>query len=613
MVTLAQVLLIVIVVFPLALVMLNRLRMDIAALLIAGLLGLCQFLGVGMIGEADAPKEAVRAISGFGQPVVMTLICLFIITNALERTGLTRLLVRFLLKVGGNSESRLITLFAGASAVLSLFMNNLAAGALLLPGAVEAARRTGIRPSKLLIPVSYGSMLGGAATYFTTANIIVSDLLRIAHPPQAPLGVLDFTPTGGLVALTGIAFFALFGARLLPDRIPPAEQMLTRPTGSQLEDFYQLGERLWDLRVLPNSVIRGKSLADSHVGEKFGVTVAGVIRRGEALFNPGPEFVIHSGDILLTVGREDRVALMAEEGMSIVPEDPGQHVSPRGIFLAEVILSPHSKALGKTLKEMNFRKVYGTTAIALWRKNRSYRTNVGDFKLEVGDSLLVMGTRQQFLRVSRDTNFIILEASLSDQPVRRKEGLLTLGIVMASILLSVAGMPVFLAMLCGILGLVFARVVRIEEAYQSIEWQAVFLVGGMYAVSLAMVQTGLSGSLGDIVVRLAQPAGPLALAAGAFLLTSLLTQVMGGQVAALVTGPIMISAAIAMQISPQAVAVATAIGCSASFITPLAHPVNILMITPANYTFGDFLRIGLPLTVISFLMLLVGMKLFWGL
>jgi Na+/H+ antiporter NhaD/arsenite permease-like protein len=194
--TLTQILLVVIVIIPLALVMMNRLRMDVAALLIAALLGMCQFLGAGIIGEEGAPKDAARAISGFGQPVVITLACLFIITNTLERTGLVRLMVRDLLKIGGGSEARLITLFASASAFLSLFMNNLAAGALLLPGAMEAARRTGIRPSKLLIPVAYGSLLGGAATYFTTANIIVSDLLRIAQPPQHPLGILDFTPVG---------------------------------------------------------------------------------------------------------------------------------------------------------------------------------------------------------------------------------------------------------------------------------------------------------------------------------------------------------------------------------------------------------------------------------
>ncbi len=608
--TLSQILLMVIVLLPLAFVLWNRLRMDTAALLIAGLLALAQFLGVGMIGKANSPGEAVRAVSGFGQPVVITLICLFILTSALDKTGVTRWLVRNLLKIGGTSETRLIPLFAGASAILSLFMNNVAAGALLLPGAMEAARHTGIRPSKLLIPVAFGSMLGGTATYFTTANIIVSDLLRIAQPPQAALGILDFTPTGGLIALAGIAFLAFFGKRLLPDRVPPMEYMLTRPTGSQLEDLYQLGERLWEAQVMPDSPMVGRTLAESGIGERLGLTVAAVLRQEEAMFNPQPEFVLRGGDVLLTVGREDRVILLVADGITISREEASEHVSPRGIIFSEIIFAPHSRVLGKTLKELNFRQVYGATAVALWRKNRSYRTNVGDFILEVGDSLLAMGTRQQLKRVSLDPDYIVLETNLGDQPANLRQGIFTVGVVISVILLSVIGLPVFLSMFLGMLVLLLTRVVSIEEAYRTVEWQAVFLVAGMYAVSLAIVQTGLAAQLGELVVRLARPAGPLALAAGAYLLSSLLTQVMGGQVTALVTGPIVISAAIGMNVSPQAIAVATAIGCSASFLTPLSHPVNILMIAPANYTFGDFFRIGWRLTIICFLVLLVAMKFF---
>jgi di/tricarboxylate transporter len=151
-----------------------------------------------------------------------------------------------------------------------------------------------------------------------------------------------------------------------------------------------------------------------------------------------------------------------------------------------------------------------------------------------------------------------------------------------------------------------------EEAYQSIEWQAVFLIAGMYAVSLAIVQTGTADMIGTALTGLVKPLGPLGIAAGAYLLTALLTQVMGGQVTALVTGPIMISAAISIGASPQAVAVATAIGCSASFLTPMAHPVNILMIGPANYKFTDFLRVGWSLSILCFLVLMLGMVVFWG-
>ena len=611
--TFPQILLLVIVVVPLMLVVRGIMRTDIAALVIAAALAVAQYVGIGIIGPANTPGDSARAVSGFSQPVVITLIGLFIVTRALDKTGITRWLVQRLLAIGGTSESRLLTLFAGTSAFLSLVMNNVAAGALLLPGAMEASRLTGVRPSKLLIPVAYGSMLGGAATYFTTANIIVSDLLPIANPPQEPLGILDFTPTGGLLVLAGLLFFWLFGKRVLPDRVPPAEQMLTRPTGSQLEDRYELGERLWEVRVPASSTLGWKSLAQAELGQKFGITVAAVLHDQQTFFSPSPEMVIRPGDVLLVVGREERVNQLRDYGVTVGRESKGRHISPRGVMLEEVMPGPFSRAIGKTLKELNFRKLYGVTAVALWRKNRSYRTNVADFSLEVGDSLLVVGTQPQMQRLAKDPDFIVLEPSLSDQPVDRRNGLISVLVILGSIALSVLGMPVYLAMLLGALVLLLTGVMRTEEAYRAIEWQVIFLVAGMYSVSLAMVATGLAELVGDWVLRIVRPIGPLGLAAGAYLISSLLTQVMGGQVTALVTGPIVISAAIAMGANPQAVAVACAIGCSASFLTPLSHPVNVLMIAPANYRFSDFFHIGWRLTLICFVMLLVGMKLFWGL
>jgi di/tricarboxylate transporter len=215
--------------------------------------------------------------------------------------------------------------------------------------------------------------------------------------------------------------------------------------------------------------------------------------------------------------------------------------------------------------------------------------------------------------LENSSDFIVLQPSLSDQPVNRRQVFLTVGTILAAIIASLIGVPVYLAVLLGAILVVLGGVLKIEDAYQAVEWQAVFLIAGMYAASLALVETGLAAGLGRLMVQLSSPFGALGLAAGAYLMTALLTQVMGGQVTALVTGPVAISAAIHMGVSPQAIAVATAIGCSASFFTPLAHPVNIMMIAPANYTFRDFFHIGWRLTILSFIMLLIGMALFWGL
>ncbi len=202
---------------------------------------------------------------------------------------------------------------------------------------------------------------------------------------------------------------------------------------------------------------------------------------------------------------------------------------------------------------------------------------------------------------------------MSDQPVNKQQALKAVAIIGAAIAASIAGVPVFLAMLTAAVVVFLAGLLTTEDAYRAVEWPAIFLIAGMYAVSKAMVETGLADWIGQQVVAVVLPYGPLGLAAGSYLLTAGLTQLMGGQVSALVTGPVAISAAISLHTNAQAMAVAAAIGCSASFFTPIAHPVNILMMTPGNYTFGDFFRVGWGLTVVCFVMLLVGMALFWHL
>jgi di/tricarboxylate transporter len=607
-----KILLLLVVCIPLALVIANRLRMDLAAMVMAASLGILQLFGMAFLGPVNTSKDAILAISGFSQPVVITLLSLFIITRGLDKSGMTRWIAHRLIKIGGKNVSHLIALFAGTTALLSLFMNNLAAGALLLPSAMEVARRTGIKPSKLLIPVAYGSLLGGTATYFTTANIIMSDLLRIANPPQTPLNILDFTPTGGLIAMAGILFLWVFGKRLLPDREPSDEQALARLTGSELEDFYQIGERLWEACVLPGSSLQNKTLKDSGIGHQWGISIAAIRREHEDFILPSSSQSLHTGDILLLVGREEKIIKMKGVGLEIQPASHNEHLSARGITFFEVVLSPHSRVVGQTLKELDFRKRFGLTVVALKRLNRSYRTDVGNLPLEFGDSLLVIGAQEQIKSLKRTVDFIVIEPNPADQPIHRKAAIQSTLIILCAIAASVAGAPVYLCMLVGALCTVLLKILPMEEAYQSIEWQAVFLIAGMYAVSLAIVQTGTADMIGTALTGLVKPLGPLGIAAGAYLLTALLTQVMGGQVTALVTGPIMISAAISIGASPQAVAVATAIGCSASFLTPMAHPVNILMIGPANYKFTDFLRVGWSLSILCFLVLMLGMVVFWG-
>ena len=322
---------------------------------------------------------------------------------------------------------------------------------------------------------------------------------------------------------------------------------------------------------------------------------------------------IQSGDKLLVIGREDRIQLMADRGVQIRPEQSQKHLSQQGISAFELLITPRSSIIGKTLKELDFRRQFGWSVIALQRGSRSYRTDVGQLHLTAGDSLLVVGesVRRGAFTSSRD--FILLKPNPADQPLERRETIISLGLLLAAIMASLFGAPIYLALLVAALLTILTGAITMQEAYQAIEWQIIFVMGGMYSLSQAMVETGIARAAGLGMMHTSDIFGPLGLAGGAFLISALLTQIIGGQVVMLITGPVAISAAIGLGINPQAIAVATAIGCSASFLSPLAHPVNLLVVVPGGYTFQDFFRVGWRLFLICFVALLAGMVLFWGL
>src|SRR6202142_1199328 len=417
-------LVVIVVVFPLIMVIGNRWRVDVAAFFIIVVLGLAQYLGFGVLGDKKSPQLTVLAISGFGQPVVITLIGLFILTQTLTNNGVMLWLGQQLIAGAERSVTRLILIYTFLAALLSLLMNNVVVGALLLPSAMQVSRNARIRPSKLLIPIAFGAALGGMATYFTTANIVLSNLLTIANPPQAPLGILSFAATGGLIAVEGIIYLTLFGRQIVPARQPGPEQELARRPSAELEGLYEVGERLWQARVEESSTLAGSSLQKCAFGKKFGIAVVAMRRGYQTYYTPQAEEILRSGDFLLVVGREERVSPLNQLGIHIEPEK--NTITTFGMSLVELILAPHSAYAGKTIKEMNFRRKYGFTVLAILRRGRSYRTDVGEMSLEPGDSLLIVGPplRLHDLRINPD--IIIFEPDPATRPVPRRRALISM-------------------------------------------------------------------------------------------------------------------------------------------------------------------------------------------
>lgn len=592
--------LIAIIVAAVALIVSDRLRSDLVAILILAVLPLTGIVTV------------QESLSGFSRSVVITIIGLFIITQSLEDTGVVQWIAERLRHIGAGSELRLIILFMGAGATLSLLMNNIAAGAVLLPAAVQVGRESGVPPSKLLIPLSFGTLVGGMATYFTTANIILSSILRDQGQPS--LGMIDFLPTGGLIVAASLAYMALMGRRFLPRRESAARMsspyMLTR----SLYDTYQLHEHLWEVCVPPQSRLVNTTLNDSKLGKEFGLTVVAIWRGHQAILTPEPTQIIHANDYLLILGPEERVDQMQTLGADVgrsngKPHNRQEHF----VDLTEIVIPPRSSVIGKSLTDLNFRNKYHLTGVALWRRGESYRTDVGRMPLAVGDALLMVGAPQHIKALAREPDFLVLQSSHAARPpLPHKAGWALVITILVLFLSIVEIVPTAEVMMIGVAALALTGCINLDEAYRAIGWRVVFLIAGMLPISIAMINTGLAERIGQAIVTIVMPYGPLALVAGLFLMTMLVTQVVGGQVAALMVGPIAVTVALQIGVNAQAVAVAVAIACSAAFLTPIAHPVNVLMMSPGGYTSRDFLKVGLGITVVTFVALLIGMKFFWG-
>lgn len=596
MLTLNETLLIAIILGMLALIASNRLQADVVAIVVMLTLAVTRLV---------TPEQM---LSGFSSSVVITLMGLFIVTQALEDTGVIWWIAQRINSVGGGSEVRLVLLFMSVGALLSLVMNNVAAGAVLLPAAVRVGQISNVRLSKLLIPMSFGTLVGGMATYLTTANIILSDLLL--QQGLDGLGMRDFIPTGGLIVLAGLAYMLLIGRHLLPARESLTQNLIDR----QLHQTYQLEERMWEVQILPGSRLAYTELCESAIGEQFGLTVLAIWRGRRAIFSPALDEEILPDDYLLVLGRKERVDELAAWGAVLSREHPTfNHKYDTSVDFTEVIIPPRSSAIGQTLTDLKHRSQFGLTAVAIWREGRSYRTDVGKIPLQVGDALLMVGPANRVQRLADDRNYLVPSSGYSSMPLRPQKGPWALAITVITLIVAIFELlPLPEAMLAGGIAMVITGCLGMEEAYDAIEWKVIFLIAGILPLSIAMTQTGLAGRLGVGVVNLLGDAPPLVLIAGIFLITTLITQVIGGQVTGLVVGPIAITTALQVGISPQAIAVAVAIGCSTAFLTPIAHPVNILMMGPGGYRFGDFVKAGFGMTLVTLLTLLVGMAVFWG-
>ena len=471
--------------WPSRLLLSERLRADLVALLVVVALGVTGILH---------PREA---FSGFASSAVVTIVSIFILTEALRVTGITDQAGRLLERVAGTSESRLVVVIMLAGATLSLLMNNIAAAAILLPAVFGLARRNRISPARLLMPLAFATILGGMATLFTTTNIIVSGILRGQDIPG--FGVLDFAPVGIPIVVVGIVYMAILGRRLLPRQATMDEAQTPVDRHADLVEVYRLGERLFRARVPAGSCFGGKPLAESGLRETYGVNLVALERQGRLTPAPPAEMVLAEGDIVFLEGKveefQERDTAPCLELLP-APDWQASHLESEAVAMAEAVLAPRSTLLGQTLRTARFREKYGMNVLGIWRAGRPIRTNLGDLPLAFGDALLLQGPRSQMPLLRTEPDLILLNAGEVEPPAvtSRSKRWLAPAIMLAAVVLAAFNTPLVGEIMLGAALLtVLTGILTMDQAYGAIEWRSVFLVAGMLPLGLAMTNSGAAG------------------------------------------------------------------------------------------------------------------------
>jgi di/tricarboxylate transporter len=755
----------------------NRVRMDLVGLLVLGSLAVSGIV---------TPSEA---LSGFSNPAVITVWAVLILSGALARTGIASKLGKFVLRLAGDNEIRLLAIIMLTSGILSGFMNSIGVASLFLPVVIDIARRTDRAPSRFLMPLAFACLLGGLNTLIgTPPNILISEALREAG--LRPFQMFDFSPIGLAILGSGILYMLLIGRHLLPKR-DLAKELSQTP---DVTDIYDFQERMSFIRLPENSTLAEKTLSESLLGSALELNVVAIIRGENSILSPLPDFVLQAGDRLLVEGHMDRFFELHKKDSILIDQEklPLEKIASGNVKLAEVsipagsvlagstltqaafrytyklivlaihrnettfyhdinnislltgdillvkgfqedidriesnhdlhlqqigttrdyhledhlimtrvpdksilvgktlvssrlgdafglsvqgiirkdktelmpppdqvlevddililkgniknlqtieglqnltlesdaqpnlkeletdqtglieaVLSPHSTLPGKSVRDIDFRTRYGLTVLAIWREGRAYRSHLRDMKLHLGDALLLFGPRRRLMIFGQEPDFLVLSEEALPEPRLNKApvALLIMALVLAAVILNF--LPISISAVIGVSLMILTGCLSMDEAYRAIEWKAVFLIAGMLPLGIALETTGAAELIGKNLISMVGGAGPLALAAGLFLLAVLGSQIMPNPAVAVLLAPIALSTAADLAISPYPLMMTIAVSASAAFLSPVGHPANLLVMGPGAYKFSDYFKVGLPLILIVFLVTILLMPIIW--
>jgi len=542
-----------------------------------------------------------QAMSSFGHGALVMIGSCLVMSGAIIQTGVANRLGVFISSISGDSQLRFFLLNLVAVTTVSAFINNVAATAIFVPIVMAVARRKKWSPSKFLLPVAYGSILGGTCTLIgTSTNVAVSGQLPLYNLP--PFGLFEFLPIGLSIALIGIVYMTTIGRKLIPDRV-----------GEDLVKDYHLKEYLTEITVSPSSALAGQTLRESDLQDRFDVTILGIMRQGRHLLFPHQEERFQVNDLVLLEGKLEHILHLKEQtGAEIRAEKDRRDFVSTEVKMIEVMVSPTSDLTGKTIVEVGFRQRFDLNVLAIYRQGESLVDKLGSIHLMVGDTLLVQGEAQNIAELRSTQDLIVLGEALVTN-YRRRKATWAMVIFFGAIGLGGTGLlPISITFLMGAVLMVMTGCLSTQQAYENIEWRVLFLIAGMYSMGLAMESSGAAKFLAETIVNLLGSFGALTILAAFFWITVVLTQPLSNAAAALLVLPTAMSAAHQLGTNPRTFAMMVCIAASVSLVTPF-EPSCILVYGPGKYQFLDFMKSGAVLTLLIFFICMLVIPTYWPL
>ncbi len=559
----------------------------------------------GVIGTGDA-------LAGFGNPTVIMIAALFVVGEGLSRTGVTGWGGKRLLDVARGSEIRLLVVVMIGTAGLSAFISNTGTVATLLPAVVAAAWTVGSVPSRFLVPLAFAANTGGLLTLTgTPPNIVVAQTLE--QSGLRPFSFFEYALIGGPLLIAAVLYMAFVGRRILPSRAADQRPVDAAADLRELAEAYSLGENQFRLRVRSSSDLIGKTLREAALGPRYGAPVLRV--EGREL-NMG--ITLQHDDVIVVRAPSDTIdRLMQEHGLSLQPPaDSPEEVVSKEIGLAEIIPTPRSDYLGRSLEVGGIGEESGIQLLAVRR--RGVLLSERELALEVGDSLLVRGTWEAIGKLQRERRNLIVvgtpEAMATEIAGLSPRASVAVAALIGMVVLMVTGIvPTVIATLLAAVAMILGGCVTTREAYRSVSWSSVVLIAAMIPMGRALDATGGASVVAQGLVSTLGTLSPIALMAGVFLLTTGFSQVINNTATAVLVAPIVIQAAADLGVSPHPLLMIVAVAASTAFLTPIGTTTNILVYSPGGYRFADYVKVGLPLMLLFLAVSLVLVPLIWPL